>query len=71
MAAIQEKKSLDDGNKTRDPKGEWTPRILGKAMPFAWPIQASRPTNFFLVFQAKLAGLIKRGRSYLSAAALI
>ena len=30
---------LDDGTQTRDRRGEWTPRILGKALPFAWPIE--------------------------------
>ena len=30
---------LDDGNQTRDRRGEWSPRILGKALPFTWPIQ--------------------------------
>ena len=41
---------IDDGSETREAKGEWTPRILGKAMPFAWPIQPRKLAQFFLGF---------------------
>ena len=39
---------LDDGSQTRDRRGEWTPRILGKALPFAWPIEWRKLLKFFL-----------------------
>ena len=54
MGEIQDKATeaagMDDGSTTRDSKGEWTPRILGKAMPFAWPPQPKKLAKFFLGF---------------------
>jgi|GEM_PF-6541805 hypothetical protein len=41
---------LNDGTHTRDSRGEWMPRILGKALPFAWPIQPRKLLRFFLGF---------------------
>jgi sterol desaturase/sphingolipid hydroxylase (fatty acid hydroxylase superfamily) len=39
---------IDDGAVTRDSRGEWKPRVLGKAMPFAWPVQPKKLLRFFL-----------------------
>ena len=39
---------IDDGTASRDPRGEWTPRVISKAMPFAWPIQPKKLLRFFL-----------------------
>ena len=41
---------IDDGSQTRDARGEWIPRILGKSLPFAWPIQPRKLLRFFLGF---------------------
>ena len=46
----QEPAAIDDGTESRDAKGEWMPRILGKAMPFAWPIVPRKLIRFFLGF---------------------
>jgi sterol desaturase/sphingolipid hydroxylase (fatty acid hydroxylase superfamily) len=40
----------DDGGETRDARGEWTPRVLGKAPPFIWPIQPRKILRFLLGF---------------------
>ncbi len=48
--AVEPAVGLDDGTQTRDPRGEWMPRILGKAQPFAWPIQPRKLLRFFLGF---------------------
>jgi sterol desaturase/sphingolipid hydroxylase (fatty acid hydroxylase superfamily) len=40
----------DDGTETRDVRGEWTPRILGKAQPFVWPVQPRKLLRFVLGF---------------------
>ena len=42
--------ALDDGWQTRDARGEWMPRILGKALPFAWPVEWRKLVRFFLGF---------------------
>lgn len=42
--------TIDDGNETRDARGEWTPRTLGKALPFAWPVEPRKLMRFFLGF---------------------
>ena len=42
--------ALDDGSQTRDTRGEWTPRILGKALPFAWPVEWRKLVRFFFGF---------------------
>ncbi|MCH2201662.1 MAG: sterol desaturase family protein [Fuerstiella sp.] len=41
---------IDDGSATRDARGEWRPRILGKALPFRWPVQPRELFRFFLGF---------------------
>jgi sterol desaturase/sphingolipid hydroxylase (fatty acid hydroxylase superfamily) len=41
---------IDDGTATRDARGEWRPRILGKAQPFRWPVQPRALLRFFLGF---------------------
>ena len=42
--------AIDDGSTTRDAKGEWTPRFLGKAQPFVWPFQPKKLLQFLLGF---------------------
>ena len=42
--------AIDDGKETRDARGEWMPRVLGKALPFAWPVQPRKLLRFFLGF---------------------
>jgi sterol desaturase/sphingolipid hydroxylase (fatty acid hydroxylase superfamily) len=42
--------AADDGTKTRDGRGEWMPRVLGKAQPFVWPIQPRKLLGFFFGF---------------------
>ena len=42
--------ALDDGSATRDVKGEWVPRILGKTQPFMWPIEPKKLLKFLLGF---------------------
>ena len=39
---------LDDGTDTRDVRGEWMPGIVGKALPFAWPVEPMKLIRFFL-----------------------
>ena len=41
---------IDDGSLSRDARGEWRPRILGKALPFRWPVQPRELFRFFLGF---------------------
>ena len=41
---------LDDGTETRDERGEWMPRVQGKAQPFVWPIQPKKLLRFLLGF---------------------
>ena len=43
-------REIDDGMTTRDLRGEWTPRTLGKAQPFMWPIQPRKLFRFLLGF---------------------
>ena len=42
--------ATDDGTETRDGRGEWVPRVLGKAQPFVWPIQPRKLLRFVLGF---------------------
>ena len=42
--------NIDDGTETRDARGEWTPRILGKVQPFVWPVQPRKLLQFVFGF---------------------
>ena len=47
---VEPSSGLDDGTQNRDARGEWQPRILGKALPFTWPIEPKKLLRFFLGF---------------------